>query len=114
MSIQDNVQILTEEIEKLSKEKITNSTAQLLSTYYEARKCLVEMQAPLTKETENDIIISHSEYLPSARDYFNTHERRILEKLCLEIQELCVSVYSTLRNEEEKNIYSMMSRNIQK
>lgn len=114
MSIQDNIQILTEEIEKLSREKITNSTAQLLSTYYGARKCLVEMQAPLTKETENDIIISHSEYLPSARDYFNTHERRSLEKLCLEIQELCVSVYGTLQNDDEKNIYSMMLRNIQK
>lgn len=114
MSIQDNVQILTEEIEKLSREKITNSTAQLLSTYYGARKCLVEMQAPLTKEAENDIMISSSECLPSARDYFNTHERRSLQKLCLEIQELCVSVYGTLQNEEEKNIYSMMSRNIPK
>lgn len=114
MSIQNNVQILTEEIEKLSREKITNSTAQLLSTYYGAKKCLLEMQTPLTKEAENDIIISPSEYLPSARDYFNTHERRSLQKLCLEIQELCVSVYATLQNEEEKTIYYNMIDNLKK
>ena len=114
MSVQNNIQILTEEIEKLSREKMTNSTAQLLSTYYGARKCLVEMQAPLEKSVENDIIISHSEYLPSAREYFGTHEKRSLQKLCLEIQELCVSVYSTLQNDEEKNIYNIMVKNIVK
>ena len=112
MSVQNNIQILTEEIEKLSREKITNSTAQILSTYYGARKCLAEMQTPLTKNVESDIMIPHSEYLPSAKAYFDTHEMRSLQKLCLEIQELCVSVYATLQNDEEKNIYRMMSKNI--
>ena len=34
------------------------------------------------------------------------HSEHNLKKLCLEIQEFCMSIYATLENEEEKEIFS--------
>ena len=51
---------------------------------------------------------------PALREYQKEHSEHNLKKLCLEIQEFCISVYATLKNDEEKNIYFDMVKSLQK
>lgn len=52
--------------------------------------------------------------LPSLAEYYAHPDERNLKKVCLEIQALCSSIYSTLYNIESKNIYYAMANNIAK
>ena len=113
MDIYDNIKILDEEIEKLSREKMTTSTAQLLNAYYGAKVALEHTGDMLTNKYKNDIIVKRGDTIIS-NDYFNIQNEHNLKKLCIEIQELCISVYATLRNDSEKNIYMDMIQSIKK
>lgn len=42
---------------------------------------------------------------PSLTRFIKSHTLENLQKLCLEIQEFCQSVYALTQNEEERNIY---------
>jgi hypothetical protein len=114
MDIQDNINILNAEIEKLSVEKITTSTAQLLNTFHGAKMALEELTQPLTKKVQDDIMSGENETPLITNEFFFTHTIRDLKKMCIEIQELCLSVYATLNNEEEKSIYYEMINNLKK
>lgn len=52
------------------------------------------------------------DFFPSIEKYYNEHSEHNLKKLCLEIKEFCVSVYSTLQSEEEKKIYFDMLKSL--
>ena len=123
MNIQENIKTLNDEIEKLSKEKITNSIAQTLNVYYGAKNALesilkennksVLVYNETTEEEQKITSIDNDvEYLSSVNEFFQNHTKHNLKKLCLEIQELCVSIYATLRSEEEKNIFTEFVKNI--
>lgn len=56
-------------------------------------------------EIENYTAQKTTEAIPSLNEFYKNHTEHNLKKVCLEIRELCLSIYSTLQNEEEKNIY---------
>lgn len=119
MSVQENIDILEEEILKLSNEKINSSIAERLNVFYGAKNALENIELKkLTKSTDNDIIQQDNTMLqkPSQifSEYLENRTLRNLQKLCLEIQEMCVSVYATLQNDEEKQVYLDMIKNIKK
>lgn len=119
MSVQENIDILEEEILKLSNEKINSSIAERLNVFYGAKNALENIELKkLTKSTDNDIIQQDNTMLqkPSQifSEYLENRTLRNLQKLCLEIQEKCVSVYATLQNDEEKQVYLDMIKNIKK
>ena len=116
MNIQNNIKVLDEDIRKLSNEKINNSIAQTLNVYYGAKialesilkennKSVLAYNETLDEGQKITSINNNVEYLSSANEFFQNHTEHNLKKLCLEIQELCVSIYATLRSEEEKNIF---------
>ena len=47
----------------------------------------------------------NEELFPSYDEYMKIHSEHNLKKLCLEIQEFCMSIYATLESEEEKQIF---------
>lgn len=49
---------------------------------------------------------------PSLMHFIKFHTLENLQKLCLEIQEFCQSVYALTQNEEERSIYFDMIRKI--
>lgn len=49
---------------------------------------------------------------PSLMHFIKFHTLENLQKLCLEIQEFCQSVYALTQNEEERSIYFDMARKI--
>ena len=119
MSVQKNIDILEEEILKLSNEKINSSIAERLNVFYGAKNALENIELKkLTKSTDNDIIQQDNTMLqkPSQMfsEYLENRTLRNLQKLCLEIQEMCVSVYATLQNDEEKQVYIDMVKKIKK
>ena len=42
---------------------------------------------------------------PTLNEFSTEHSEHTLRKLCLEIQEFCLSIYSTLETEDEKKIF---------
>ncbi|MEE0840859.1 MAG: hypothetical protein U0L72_10025 [Acutalibacteraceae bacterium] len=119
MSVQENIHVLEEEILKLSNEKINSSIAEKLNIFYGAKNALENIGVKdLTKTADNDIIQQDGKMLQKSERLFSEYLRnrtlRDLQKLCLEIQEMCVSVYATLQNDEEKQVYIDMVKNIKK
>ena len=101
--IRDNINILSSEIEKLSNQKITNSTSELLANYYMAKtalESLVENTPPMFE--------ARIDSMPALANFQNNHTEQNLQRVCLEIRELCLSVWATLRTEEEKTIFKNM------
>ena len=117
--IKENIQILEEEIIKLSNEKITSSSAQIIASLYCSNLALKELlkeegeSIPFYQEsaTEGEIR-SESTIIPSLQTFYNSHNEHFLKKVCLEIDELCVSVYANLKTEEEKNIFMQSMQNL--
>ena len=119
MSVQENINILEEEILKLSNEKINSSIAEKLNIFYGAKIALENIRLKdLTKTADNNIIEQDGKMLQESdqlfSEYLKNRTLRDLQKLCLEIQEMCVSVYATLQNEEEKQVYIDMVKKIKK
>lgn len=123
MDIQENIRVLEEEILKLSVEKMTPSLAQNLNTYFGAKSALESVlyknNKNISRNQNEDIQevavlvnADEKELLPTLKDFRQNHTEHNLQKLCLEIQEFCISIYSTLQNQEEKNIYSNMIKNL--
>ena len=122
MNVQENIRILEEEIIKLSTERMTPSLAQSLNTYFGAKMALEGLLNNSSKSvlniqnkpTHEDIgfVAVEKELFPTLIEFNQNHTEHNLKKLCLEIQEFCISVYSTLQNEEEKNIYRYMAKNL--
>ena len=46
-----------------------------------------------------------TEAIPSLNEFYKNHTEHNLKKVCLEIRELCLSIYSTLQTQAEKEIY---------
>lgn len=106
MSIQDNIRILDEEMVKLSMEKMTPSLAQNLNAYFGAKIALESLlKNPTTKEAVIIEQSTYNEYLPTINKYMQEQNEHNLKKVCLEIQEVCASIYATLKNDKEKDIY---------
>lgn len=119
MSVQENIHVLEEEILKLSNEKINSSIAEKLNIFYGAKNELENIGVKdLTKTADNDIIQQDSKMLQESEwlfsEYLRNRTLRDLQKLCLEIQEMCVSVYATLQNDEEKQVYIDMVKKTKK
>lgn len=119
MRVQENINILEEEILKLSNEKINSSIAEKLNIFYGAKNALENIGVKdLTKTADNDIMQQDSKMLQESErllsEYLRNRTLRDLQKLCLEIQEMCVSVYATLQNDEEKQVYIEMVKKIKK
>lgn len=119
MSVQENIHVLEEEILKLSNEKINSSIAEKLNIFYGAKNALENIGVKdLTKTADNDIIQQDSKMLQESEwlfsEYLRNRTLRDLQKLCLEIQEMCVSVYATLQNDEEKQVYIDMVKKTKK
>lgn len=120
MDIQENIKVLEEEILKLSVEKMTPSLAQNLNAYFGAKNALESVLYKNILRNQNEDIqevavlvnADEKELLPTLKDFRQNHTEHNLQKLCLEIQEFCISIYSTLQNQEEKNIYSNMIKNL--
>lgn len=114
--VRENIKILEEDIEKLSKEKITNSTAQMLSTYYTAK---IALESVLNKN--NEFILPQKEIVeyttisndgstiqsmfPSFTTFQSNHNLHNLKKVLVETEEFLTFIYSGLKNEEEKYAY---------
>ena len=95
------------EIDKIkAKNTIQMQDVQTLAFCYGALQAL---DLNSTKQQEELIDV-----FPALREYQKEHSEHNLRKLCLEIQEFCVSIYATLKSDEEKNIYFDMVKSLQK
>ena len=110
--IKENIQILENEIAKLGREKITSSSAQIIGSLYCSKLALKELlegkgeTIPLSQEKATQGEIRNEEaIIPSLQMFYIEHDEHSLKKLCLEIDELCVSVYANLKTDEEKLIF---------
>ena len=106
MNIAENIRILEEEIQKISTKEMTPSLAQNLDTFYGAKNALESLlKNPTTKEAVIIEQSTYNEYLPTINKYMQEQNEHNLKKVCLEIQEVCASIYATLKNDKEKDIY---------
>ena len=123
MIIENNIDVLNEDLHKLSREKITNSSAQTIGLYYMAKIALeniLNKKQISTSETKTDESVAKktSDFevaiytLPNVKEYFANHTENNLKKACLELKEMCLSVYATLSNNNEKNIFLETFKNM--
>lgn len=49
-------------------------------------------------------VISMTDVCPALNEYYRNHTEHNLKKLCLNMQEFFISVYSTLETNEEKDM----------
>lgn len=124
MNIQENIRFLNEEIIKLSAETMSPTLAQNISAYFGAKIALESLLGNsigidnknlllYNKGQENTYVnVSREELFPTLTEFRQNHTEHNLKKLCLEVKEFCISIYSTLQNEEEKNIYKSMFQNL--
>ena len=54
------------------------------------------------------------EFFPTLKKYQREHTAINLQKLCVEISDFCVAVYSSTRNDEERAIYKRMVEKLNK
>lgn len=114
--VRENIKILEEEIKKMSKEKITNSSAQILSSYYTAK---IALENVLCNESEfilhenkiaeyntksNDDCTIQSMF-PSFSALQSNHNLHNLKKVLIETEEFLTFIYSGLKSEDEKYVY---------
>ena len=97
-------EIITE-IDKIkAKNTIQMQDVQTLAFCFGALQAL-NLNATAQQEELIDVF-------PALKEYQKEHSEHNLRKLCLEIQEFCISVYATLKSQEEKNIYFSMIKNL--
>lgn len=100
------------EIDKIkAKNTIQMQDVQTLAFCYGALQALNLRTTRQQKESVKEELI---DIFPALTSYQQEHSEHNLRKLCLEIQEFCISVYATLKNDEEKNIYFDMVKSLQK
>lgn len=114
--IKENIEILEKEIKKLSNEKMTMTNAEAIARCYASK---IALESLLAEQEGNYTTLQHKtategEFqkvegynpVPTLSIFYNAHSGHNLKKVCLEIKELCDSVYATLESEEEKNIFA--------
>ena len=117
--IEKNLQEINKEIVKLSNEKITMANAQNIALLFGAKLALKsileadsEITLPADKKSLEFETANNNEYFPSFKELQKKHNTHNLQKVCVELQEFCILIYSTLKTEEEKNIFMNALQNI--
>ena len=93
-------------------------------TYLIGAKCALE--SSVNKSNINTQLISQNDsavklkpssdelkdVAPSLNAFIENHNTENLQKLCLELQEFCQSVYALTKNDDERKIYFKMLDNL--
>lgn len=120
--VRENINIVEENIKRLSKKKITKSTAQMLSTYYGAKIALEnvlcddgEFVLHENKNAKHDKILNDGDTIqfmfPSFSAFQSKHNLHNLKKVLKETEQFLEFIYSGLKSENEKYAYyDMLSR----
>lgn len=111
----NNITVLEEELKKLSSKKMSMDNVQAIAFCYTAKIALEKL---LSEENEKDTLTQNKnateeEYernstfspMPTLDIFLKEHTEHNLKKVCLELKETCLSIYATLRNEQEKEIF---------
>lgn len=120
--INNNITVLEEEIKKVSSEKMSMDNAQTIAFCYMAKIALEKL---LSEKEEKDILpqnknATEKKYernstfslVPTLDIFLKEHTEHNLKKVCLELKETCLSIYATLRNEQEKEIFKNAFKNL--
>ena len=120
----EKLQDIQQEIDKLlNVDKISMDICQRL-TYLRGAKCTLE--SSVSKSNINTQLISQNDsdgelkpsadelkdIVPSLNTLIENHTTENLQKLCLELQEFCQSVYALTKNDDERKIYFKMLDNL--
>ena len=65
-----------------------------------------------TKIENTKYEINLKDFCPTLEKYYTEQNEHNFKKLCLEIQEFCVSIYATIQSEEEKKVYFDMIKKL--
>ena len=124
MTNAEKLQDIQQEIDKLLNiDKISMDICQRL-TYLRGSKCALE--SSVNKSNINTQLISQNDsavklkpsadelkdVAPSLNAFIENHNTENLQKLCLELQEFCQSVYALTKNDDERKIYFKMLDNL--
>lgn len=124
MTNSEKLQDIQQEIDKLlNVDKISMDICQRL-TYLRGAKCALESYD--NKSNINTRLISQNDsgaklkpssdelkdIVPSLSAFIENHTAENLQKLCLELQEFCQSVYALTKNDDERKIYFKMLDNL--
>ena len=124
MTNAEKLQDIQQEIDKLlNVDKISMDICQRL-TYLRGAKCALESYD--SKNNINTQLISQNnseaklklsadelkDVAPSLSAFIENHTTENLQKLCLELQEFCQSVYALTKNDDERKIYFKMLDNL--
>lgn len=124
MTNAEKLQDIQQEIDKLlSVDKISMDICQRL-TYLRGAKCSLEsfdnksnINTQLMSKNDSEAKLRPSEdelkdVSPSLNAFIENHTTENLQKLCLELQEFCQSVYALTKNDDERKIYFKMLDNL--
>lgn len=64
----------------------------------------------MTNKSEEEL----KDIFPALAKYKSDHNKENLQKLCVEISEFCNAVYASTRNDEERKVYNLMIKKLQK
>ncbi len=64
----------------------------------------------MTNKSEEEL----KDIFPALVKYKSDHNKENLQKLCVEISEFCNAVYASTRNDEERKVYNLMIKKLQK
>lgn len=124
MTNAEKLQDIQQEIDKLlSVDKISMDICQRL-TYLRGAKCALEsfdnkinINTQLMSKNDSEAKLRPSEdelkdVSPSLNAFIENHTTENLQKLCLELQEFCQSIYALTKNDDERKIYFKMLDNL--
>ena len=120
----EKLQDIQQEIDKLLNiDKISMDICQRL-TYLRGAKCALEsydsksnINTQLISQNNSEAKLKPSadelkDIAPSLSAFIENHTTENLQKLCLELQEFCQSVYALTKNDDERKIYFKMLDNL--
>lgn len=120
----EKLQDVQQEIDKLlNVDKISMDICQRL-TYLRGAKCALEsydsksnINTQLISQNNSEAKLKPSadelkDVAPSLSAFIENHTTENLQKLCLELQEFCQSVYALTKNDDERKIYFKMLDNL--
>ena len=120
----EKLQDIQQEIDKLlNVDKISMDICQRL-TYLIGAKCALEsydsksnINTQLISQNDSAVKLKPSsdelkDVAPSLNTFIENRTIENLQKLCLELQEFCQSVYALTKNDDERKIYFKMLDNL--
>lgn len=72
------------------------------------------LEDPITLETAEEEYKEAINVFPALHAYQTEHNEVNLQKLCVEVTKFCQSVFASVRNESERNIYRSMVEKLYK